>query len=67
MVDEEKFYELRYKFDNYTCVVKFSAMIDGEELRDNLKDFLSGCSWSDDCIKQIFNEIDEDCEDEEDL
>lgn len=66
MVDEEKFYELRYKFDDYTCVVKFNAMVDGEELRNNLKDFLSGCSWSDYCIKQIFNEVDdEDCDDEE--
>ena len=65
MVDEEKFYELRYKFDDYTCVVKFDAMIDGEELRHNLKDFLGGCSWSEYCIKQIFNEIDEDEDDEE--
>lgn len=66
MVNEQfpdnDYYELRYKCDDYTCVIKFSSLIDGDELRNNLKDFLRGCSWSEDCVKSIFNESEEDYE-----
>ena len=60
MVDDldNNYYELRYKCGDYTCVVKFNSLLSGDELRDNLKDFLKGCSWSECCINKIFNEED---------
>lgn len=61
MVEEETYgYKLEYKNNDYTCTVTFRGDIDGEELRYNLKDFLKGCSWSEHCIDQIFNETKED-------
>lgn len=61
MVDDldNNYYELRYKCDDYTCVVKFNSLLSGDDLRDNLKDFLRGCSWSEYCINKIFNEEDD--------
>ena len=60
MVDDldNNYYELCYKYDDYTCVVRFNSLLSGNELRDNLKDFLKGCGWSEYCINKIFNEED---------
>ena len=68
MVDEKfpnnHYYELKYKCDDYTCEVKFNSLIGTEELRNNLKDFLKGCSWSEYCVNDIFNEPDDDIEED---
>lgn len=56
---EEYGYKLQYKNDDYTCTVTFRGDIAGDELRNNLKDFLKGCSWSEYCIDKIFNESEE--------
>lgn len=68
MVDEKfpnnHYYELKYKCDDYTCEVKFNSLIGADELRNNLKDFLKGCSWSECCINIIFNEEDEEDDEE---
>lgn len=60
MVEETYGYKLEYKNDDYTCTVTFGGEISGDELRNNLKDFLKGCSWSEYCINKIFNEQEED-------
>jgi len=61
---DNNYYELKYKCDDYTCVVKFNSLLGAEELRNNLKDFLKGCSWSEYCVNDIFNEPDDDIEED---
>lgn len=57
---DNDYYKLEYKCEDYTCVVKFNSLITADELREDLKDFLRACSWSEYCIKDIFNEEDTD-------
>ena len=63
----DNYYELRYKCGDYTCEVKFCSLISGDTLQNNLRDFLRGCSWSEDCLDLIFTkDEEEDIEDEQD-
>lgn len=57
---DDNYYQLKYKCGDYTCEVKFLSLIDGDTLVHNLRDFLAGCSWSEDCIKGILRLEDED-------
>lgn len=61
----DNYYELKYKCGDYTCEVKFCSLIDGDTLQNKLRDFLRGCSWSEDCLDLIFTK-DEEVEDEQD-
>lgn len=52
MIEDDYYYELKYKNKDYEVTVKFKADIDADELRENLADFLGACSWSDKAIEE---------------
>lgn len=62
------YYELKYKCGNYESCVKFCSLIGGDQLVRNLRDFLAGCSWSDEQLNEILrleDDLDTEEEDEE--
>lgn len=44
-------YEFTYRCNGATFTTKFNAAVDIEELKENLKLFLRGCSWQDSTLK----------------
>lgn len=50
MIDKEYYYELKYINNDCEVVMKFNASIDADSLRDNLSDFLKGCSWGSEIV-----------------
>lgn len=53
-------YKLQYIYDDVTVTHEFGANIDTEELVYRLRDFLLGCSWSEDTINEMFTMLNED-------
>lgn len=51
-------YEFTYRYNGATLTTKFSAAVDIEELKENLKQFLRGCSWQDSTLEFLEPEDD---------
>ena len=64
MLDKNYYYELKYVNGDESLTFKFPASIDVWDLTLKLRDFLCGCSWSEDVVKSILRLEDEDKEDE---
>lgn len=50
MIYKEYYYELKYINNDCEVVMKFDASIDADDLRDNLRNFLKGCSWGSEVV-----------------
>lgn len=57
MNKEEYKYKLSYIEGEKELTHIFSGYINASEMRDNLKDFLRACSWSEEGIKKILGEV----------
>lgn len=53
-------YTLTYKNDSYTNTVSFCANVNSDELKENLKLFLLGCSWQPKTVRDMFSRTEED-------
>lgn len=49
------YYEFKYVDGEHTIWHKFPADIDMDKLADYLKDFLKGCSWSEEQVDELIN------------
>lgn len=46
MMNEDYYYELKYKYNDEEITFKFSAEITATELAGRLREFLLACSWT---------------------
>ena len=58
------YYKLQYTNGNETVTHEFPADIGAEKLIYYLRDFLCGCSWSEDVVKDSILRFDDDTEEE---
>ena len=54
-MNNEYYYKLQYVDGDKVVTHQFPADIGGYELMNNLRDFLCGCSWTEDSVKEILN------------
>ena len=54
-INENYRYKLQYVCDDKTVTHEFSADIGADALADNIRDFLCGCSWSENVLKDVLN------------
>lgn len=52
---KDYYYELKYVYGSHEIVHKFPANIDLPTLADYLKDFLKGCSWTEEQVNRLIN------------
>jgi hypothetical protein len=50
---DKYFYKLQYTNNNETLTYEFPADIGGYELVYNLRNFLCGCSWTEEQVKSM--------------
>lgn len=52
---DKYYYELKYIYNDLEVTHKFPTDLDINELADNLKYFLLGCSWTEKQVNELIN------------